>query len=55
MIDKFMTLLIIVFILLGAVSVFFEYRAAEKYFPGMTVQEFIFLGDKIRITPTGNK
>lgn len=45
-------------ILITIVIVFFmcyyEYSCITKYFPKMTMWEYLFLGDKIRIIPHGN-
>ena len=30
---------------------FYEYKAVEKHFPGMTYTEYLLINDKIRITP----
>lgn len=51
MITKLFIALVIFLTMLGALMIYYEYSAIKKYYPEMSFTDFIFLGDKIRITP----
>tara|TARA_R110000868_G_scaffold314560_1_gene575490 strand:+ start:790 stop:951 length:162 start_codon:yes stop_codon:yes gene_type:complete len=49
--NSFYVLIVLFFLLLSAWAFEAEYQSVRKYYPGITLMEYILIKDKIRITP----
>jgi hypothetical protein len=50
---KILYAMIVIFIILISACAFnYEYQQLKKYFPGLTIWEYMILKDKLRIVPT---
>ena len=47
-------ILISIFLFISCFAFYFEFSCIQKHFPNMTICEYLFLQDKIRIIPNGN-
>ena len=53
MLNTIYVMLLIILILLGYLLFQAEYQVAKKYYPDMTMLEYVLINEKLRITPKG--
>lgn len=51
---KFIIIAVITFMVFCGLNEYMRYQATVKYYPNLTYLDFCLLGDKIKITPTGD-
>jgi hypothetical protein len=50
----FIIILVCIFVLMGSAWIYCEYSIAKKYYPEITFMDYVFIGDKLKITPDYN-